>query len=472
MRLKNIHPDWTILEYNGLKNNCVLQHHCGASKEFFSFENAYRRNIICDDCIAQYRDNNVSFKYDIGDMIDSIEILDRKVDNIYKNQGFRKYYLYKCHICGFDSSKEFYTKDNVRNELWINESNLNKGQRCACCNGRVVQKGINNVAATNPELVKYFVDKSLADKYSSHSNQYIDVMCPICGTIKDKQMMINTISREGVSCVKCGSSYSYPEKFMYFLLHRLKVNFNMHKSFEWSKNVVHNNSKLSGNKEYDFYLPDYHLIIEMHGKQHYSSDCSFSKIDITGRSLNEEQENDTLKRNLAIDNGYGYIEIDCQKSDVNYISQNIKSSKLSDYINLDTVDWNKCNKDALHGLKLMIIEEKAANIDLKTTDLAEKYNIDRSTVSRWLKQGKDICGYNSKDEMNSNRIFCYCEELSLAFSSISDARKYFNVSSKKIYTLFEDNNHYGLPKLKRITRTQYYNLIQNHNIKGETKNGN
>ena len=64
-RLKNIHPTWTILEYNGLKNNCVLQHNCGEIKNFFSFENVYRRNIVCDNCLDQYRNENVSFKYNI-----------------------------------------------------------------------------------------------------------------------------------------------------------------------------------------------------------------------------------------------------------------------------------------------------------------------------------------------------------------------------------------------------------------------
>lgn len=457
-RLQNSHPDWKIIEYNGLSNKCVLKHQCGESKRFFSFENTYRRKIVCNVCRNQYRTENASFKYNIGDVVDDIEILDRKVDNIYSNQGFRKYYLYKCNICGFDSSRECYIKNEIRDQIWINESNLSRGQKCACCNGKVVQKGINDLATTNPELVKYFVDKSLSEQYSAHSNQYVNVICPICGTIKDKKMMVNTIERDGVSCVKCGTSYSYPEKLMYFLLLQLHVDFEMHKTFDWSRHIVHQNNKIAGNKEYDFYLPKYNLVIEMHGPQHYQNNCVFSKYGNSGRNLEEEQENDLLKQKLVVDNGFNYIAIDCQKSNVDYISKNINSSTLCNYINLTDVNWSKCNQDALYGIKLMTIEEKAKNPELKTTDLAKKYNIDCATVSRWLKQGKDICGYDPKEEINPNRIFCYCEELNIAFASISEARRYFDISSKKVYKLFEDNNNYGLPKLIRITKTQYYNL--------------
>lgn len=465
MRLNNVHPSWEILEYNGLKNNCVLQHDCGTTKEFFSFENTYRRKIVCDHCISQNKIENALFKYNIGDMINSIEILGRKVDNIYKNQGFRKYYLYKCHICGFDSSARHYINGDIRNNTWMCESDLTRGKQCACCAGKVVQEGINDVATTNPELVKYFVDKSLAKKYSAHSNQLIDVLCPICNTQKEKQMMINTVSRQGVSCIGCGSSYSYPEKLMYFLLSQLHIGFEMHKSFEWSNGINHPNSKIAGNKEYDFYIHSHKLIIEMHGPQHYNANSVFAKYGYRGRTLEEEQENDSIKQKLAIDNGYNYIIIDCQKSNISYISSNIKGSKLHNYIDLHDVDWEQCNTNALYGIKLMVIEEKAKNPELKTTDLAKKYNVDSSTISKWLNQGKDICGYNPKEEIAHNRIFCYCEELGLAFSSISEARKYFNVSSKKVYKLFENNNSYGLPKLEKITKTQYYNWVKNNSIK-------
>jgi very-short-patch-repair endonuclease len=52
------------------------------------------------------------------------------------------------------------------------------------------------------------------------------------------------------------------------------------------------------NKIFDFYLPEYNLIIERDGEQHYKNNTPFTT------SLNVQIENDKFKTQLAINNNY------------------------------------------------------------------------------------------------------------------------------------------------------------------------
>ena len=79
-------------------------------------------------------------------------IIDRKyVDNVRFKDGkryneHRKYYKYKCLNCN--------------NEDWVIEYTLNDSQHCgcnACCYPpKKLVQGINDIATTNPWMIKYF----------------------------------------------------------------------------------------------------------------------------------------------------------------------------------------------------------------------------------------------------------------------------------------------------------------------------
>ena len=53
-------------------------------------------------------------------------------------------------------------------------------------------------------------------------------------------------------------------------------------------------------KKYDFYLPDRHIIVEVHGKQHYEG--GFERAG--GNNLESEQKNDQEKKKAAMQNGF------------------------------------------------------------------------------------------------------------------------------------------------------------------------
>ena len=82
-------------------------------------------------------------------------------------------------------------------------------------------------------------------------------------------MAINTIyAQHSIGC-SCSDNISFGEKLVFNQLIQTGVNFEYHKTFNWSKNVQVDNPKLCGNKEYDFsfILNDEIYTIETHGKQ-------------------------------------------------------------------------------------------------------------------------------------------------------------------------------------------------------------
>lgn len=421
-RLSKKTKDWELVKFTKAKDPCVIRHKCGRDKVYKSYNYILRRNLICDEC-----DNIINWKYEIGDVIDSLKIINRKIEIKNKKSAnvTKKYYQYICLKCGFDGSKYCYKNGNFLEEYWIDEDAIAQGRRCACCHGTVIQTGINDVATTDSHVVKFFADKELSEKYSRSAKKKIDVVCPVCGFINPTQSTIYNLVWEGVSCARCGSSMSYPEKFIYFLLKQLNINFKIHETFKWSNG-----------KEYDFYLYDKNIIIEAHGNQHYDPKSSFGIY--TGRTFEEEQSNDKLKKDMAIKNGYIYIEIDCRKSNMKYISNSILNSRLVEYLNLNNVDWNKCNNQALGGMKIIVINEKRDNPNMSANNLADKYGVSRKTITSWLKQGSNICGYDPKKEWSKTYFYSgnyspvYSPELKMAFMTIKEASEFVGTFASSI----------------------------------------
>ena len=83
----------------------------------------------------------------------------------------------------------------------------------------------------------------------------------------------------------CGDKVSYDEKFLSSILSQLKVDF----ATQLSKSTFNWCDKY----RYDFYIPSLNMIIETHGIQHYEENKNWTM------SLEEEQENDKIKKELA-----------------------------------------------------------------------------------------------------------------------------------------------------------------------------
>ena len=111
------------------------------------------------------------YLYNIGEIINNMEILEQTYC-IYKNEARGKAYKVKCLKCRSITTKtEHQLKDN---------------SGCGVCHGRIVIKGINDIATTHPHLVKYFKNPNDAYNVTYSSSKKVDIICPICGKTEKK----------------------------------------------------------------------------------------------------------------------------------------------------------------------------------------------------------------------------------------------------------------------------------------------
>ena len=330
------------------------------------------------------------FKVEIGQIFKdnkrNLIIIDReyKQSTYYKNTQL-KYYKYKCNKCKYD-------------EGWIKETELLHGQGCSCCNGKVVVKGINDIATTHPWMIKYFINVEDSYNYTYSSRERINFKCPNCGF--EKEMIISNLYRFKFSCPNCSDGVSYPEKFIYNLLKQLKEN-NQLKDFVWQ--YTSKNNKWVDSYRYDFYFEKNNnkYIIEANGEQHY---------EYTGlkRTLEDEQNNDKNKMELAIKNGIkpeNYIVIDCRKSELDFIKNNIINSKLNDIFDLSSVDSIKIGRDSEKSLVKEVcdywkIYRNINNKNISSITLSKLFKLNSTTIVKYLKTGTKLgwCNYDSKEE--------------------------------------------------------------------------
>ena len=266
------------------------------------------------------------------------------------------------------------------------------GHRCSVCANLKIIPGINSIQDTHPELVQYFENPQDALKYSIRAGARVSFKCPICGYIK--QGYIDDIFSRPFSCPQCGDGISYPEKFVHCMLNQIKNTRCF--SVQRQKRLLLKNQETL--KQYDFYLDMTEpIIIETHGIQHFEEThfCNSKK----GRSLVEEQKNDELKMNIAIQCGISrdrYIILDCRESDKQYIKNSIMHSRLPlilDFVEKD-INWDLCDKSAVSSwVKQACDIWNSGSYTLKA--IGTMMGCSASTIGNYLKQGAQagLCEY-------------------------------------------------------------------------------
>ena len=269
----------------------------------------------------------------------------------------------------------------------ISADNYKAGHGCPVCRGYVVQKGVNDIATTNPDLVKYFVNVEDAYTHTKNSHKKVMMKCPHCNY--EKVQHIDRLYTQGFGCNKCSDGISYPEKLMMNVLENLDIEYTTQFRFEDCR------------YKYDFYLIDLDTIIEVHGEQHYAIGGCFGKH-------RNELENDMYKYDLAVLHGYeynkNYFVIDARKSNIEWLRNSIEQCDLFKQFDLSNVDWQDIDMKSQKSLKIEVCqywqEQKTINKDLTTTVIAKEFKIDRNTVVIYLKWGNEngFCEYNSKEQ--------------------------------------------------------------------------
>lgn len=333
------------------------------------------------------------FKYNIGDKVDTfgrnLVIIDRKyVDKVrFKNDKqynvHKKYYKYKCLNCN--------------NEDWTIESTLSGSQHCgcnACCQPpKKLVKGINDIATTNPWMIKYFKNPDDTSKYLKFSKEKKDMVCPDCKRIHKNIRIYDVYRNRGLNC-PCSDGWSYPNKFMYSLLEQLGVDFEAEKFFDWSDN-----------RKYDDYI-EYNglkIITEQHGQQHY-----FKQFNKNSRTLKEEKENDKYKYQLAIKNGIDkYFVIDSSISSLTHMKNSILKSGFLSLFNktVSDINWNICDEFATSNLAKKICVYKENNPDITIREISKLFHIAYTTTLDYIKKGTKLgwCSYQLFDDLRMLR---------------------------------------------------------------------
>lgn len=169
---------------------------------------------------------------------------------------------------------------------------------CSCTGGKTHPK--DSFGSLYPKYVKLWSDKNKISPYEvaiSSCHKYW-FYCEDCG--QEFQTMIRTITKNGRSmkCLNCNSSKG--EQRIKDWLVKNNIEFEPQKEFKGLTGVYNKNLR------YDFYLPDYNLLIEYQGIQHEK----FTKGFHEGKyNFEYQQEHDRRKRMYAIEYNIKLLEI-------------------------------------------------------------------------------------------------------------------------------------------------------------------
>lgn len=113
----------------------------------------------------------------------------------------------------------------------------------------------------------------------------------------------------------CGCLKSAGETTIIHLLQKMEINFQTQKSFDGCKN--------KNTLKFDFYLPDYNMVIEYQGEQHYHAIKYFGGEE----RFQQQQKIDKIKKDWCSKNGINYLAIpytDFSLLDTKYLTEKIK----------------------------------------------------------------------------------------------------------------------------------------------------
>lgn len=239
-----------------------------------------RRTKICSKCNYIRKDtlkNREIIKRKIGDKGYLIDFfMEKQSQNGNRGDKVR----FTCTKC--ERVNEFFVTNLIKNDSDI---------KCQYCSG---QKNKKDHIAYKMELEeKYPHAFTLLSDYKD-VNKEIKVKCNECGFIRF--IKPNNLIRNGY-CPKCSNNKSLGEKKVREYLDQRDIKYEQQKYFkDWNIGIHY----------FDFYLPEFNLVIEYNGIQHYEFNPYFHR---TKENFSYLRERDTLKKNSAINNGINYLSI-------------------------------------------------------------------------------------------------------------------------------------------------------------------
>lgn len=286
-----------IEEYNG--SHIAILHKCTNGHEIKMMPTNVLKGHGCKICktISKTKTHE-QYVNELKEKNSLVELLDN-----YNGTQKEKKNLFKCLICGY----KWYT----------NPSLPLSGKGCPICKNDKISKKLQlshdeflDRVKNNNSLV------NILGLYCGEKNT-IKVECVVCGNIWNGNSL--SIMQGSSGCPVC--SYSKGEIIIQKFFDINNINYIKQKKFDELFGI--GNRKLS----YDFYLPNYNILIEFQGKQHEEP------IDYFGgeEQFKIQQEHDKRKRDYAIENNIELLEI--WYYDINNIENTLKEK-----LNLESVE--------------------------------------------------------------------------------------------------------------------------------------
>lgn len=332
-----------------------------------------------------------------------------EVTGIYINNKCDMSYM--CKRCGF--------KDHARAEHLSD-----RYRQCRNCEGNGhITYGVNDFYTVKPDFAKYMEDQELAHKIGANSHKNVWFVCPDCNT-----RFVNkpcNVVKNGLSCPSCSSGRRYPNKFMFNVLRSSGIDFENEFSDTWTEKYLY---------DFMFVRDGNRYIVEMDGAFH------FQYNSITKTPVEDAMSIDKYKTELAINNGYHLIRIDCNYTNVGerytYIKNNILNSELSELIDFSMIDFDLCDILSQKSDFIYICELYDSGIH-DVHEICKLIGLCYESVITHLKHSEELgCStYRHDDalcernEMRKNKVaksngqLLYCNDTNEIFYSIVSAKR-------------------------------------------------
>lgn len=274
-RIKTKFPEWQfeVIEYKSAmkpcKIKCLL---CGEIKVYQQFSHLLNKQTpcICTSTASQFKSiQQIEALQKFFQASEDFELIEWTRMNDKKQKPAVKIYHKTCGHIFIRRTTEFY-----------------KNKICPYCDGNAMPDTITIAQRCKEKgytlLTEY---KGLQHKVLIRHNK--------CGFIWGIKPYRFYKELDG-DCPKCNKTISKGERRIMEFLEENHINFNKEAQFSWQSHKAY---------RYDYYIPEYNLIIEYHGIQHYE------ETNFLHSSLITNQEHDAIKLQEALNNNYNYLVI-------------------------------------------------------------------------------------------------------------------------------------------------------------------
>ena len=279
LKINQLFPDEEIEILDYSKASSPLTYKCNICNNIFNISQAkllYRKKHCCNNCFSLKNKGEITeqLKEKALKIIESNKNL-AFVDFGYNSKIFKPTIKIKCLKCGqtFEKQLNFF---------------VTKNSKCSYCetNRLMNTKSFKGLLPEGYTMLEDYcgIDNKILFRHEE------------CGFIW-KTTPHNL--RSGHGCPKCAKGRSKGEKKIIDFLQKNFISFESEKIFEWS-NL----------RRYDFYLPDFNLLIEYNGIQHYKDIIFHGE-----RRLEKIKEVDKQKKEMALLHKFNFLEISYENFD-------------------------------------------------------------------------------------------------------------------------------------------------------------